>query len=100
MQAMDTSIREQAAFKQKPSFHARPSDWVAGGGHAHRNAAQRFLTELTIYFRRLVAPSNDPRWRRTWLLPFRDDFRRMLGHEMSAAARGYAAWGDPGLRHV
>jgi hypothetical protein len=97
---MDTPISEQAAFKHKPSYHARPSDWINSGGHAHSNAAQRFLTELSIYFTRVVKASDDPRLRRTWLLPFRDDFRRMLSHETSAAARGYAAWGDARLRHV
>jgi hypothetical protein len=95
---MGPSNRDHVAFKQKPTYRARPGDWVAGAGHARRKAAGRFLHELSSYRRRIqelygVAPI-------TWLLAFRNDFRRIQGDETVAVLRDFLRYGDPDLRHI
>jgi hypothetical protein len=97
---MDATTSGQSAFNQKPRFQASPSDWIQGGGHARVNAVQRFLRELAIYFRRVVKFSPSLSSGHFWLLPFREDFRKILTDENAAAIRGFVNWGDPALRHV
>ena len=62
------------AFDQKPRFASRPLEWLTSGGHATRNAAERFLNRLR---RQLEDDDAEP----LRLVSLRDDFRKLMAHD-------------------
>jgi hypothetical protein len=58
----------------------------------------RFLNQLASHRRNIVESKGAPPL--TWLLIFREDFRRMRGDETVSGLRDFLKYGDPSLRHV
>lgn len=90
----------QAALNQKPSYRATPGDWISGSGHAHSFAAHRFLKELAYYRNYLVQLGGGEKLPNTWLLQFRDDFRRLLNDETLLVVHSFMFAGDRNLQPV
>jgi hypothetical protein len=97
MNLIDTS---QSAFNQKPCYRVTAGDWMCGSGHAHSLAAHRFLRDLVSYRRRLVELCGDEKLPNTWLLQFRDDFRRLLNDETVLVVNSFMLVGDRNLQPV
>jgi hypothetical protein len=90
----------EAAFNQKPSYRATPGDWVRAGGHARSLAAHRFLNQLVCYRNYLRQLHLGEELPITWLLGFRNDFRRLILDENLAVIHSFMLVGDDQLRPI
>jgi hypothetical protein len=86
------------AFKQIPHYSASAWKLLRHGGHVHDYEASRFLTALCDYRQEWVIAKGARQLPTSWMLPFRDDFRKIIAGANVATVEISLTHGDAELR--
>ena len=89
------AVVKMKLFKQKASDSSRPLEWLWSGGRANREAAIRFLGQLSKDLASSPSEEYSPR-----LLAYRDDFRRLIKDDQEAVLQLYLQAVDPTMRSL